>query len=213
MIIDLHSIIREEKIQPQGVIHIGAHTGSELSLYEEISFKRVLMIEANPDVFQHLTTLKSDICDLISLNVAVSDKKGTAPFYITSDGKGEGEMSSSLLKLKEHKALYPDIYQDKTIETKTDRLDDILKANNLPYENYNMINIDIQGAELMAFKGSTKILPNIDIINTEINKTELYEGCTLLDELESFLSERGFYKHTEFCKYDPEWGDAVFLKK
>ena len=75
------------------------------------------------------------------------------------------------------------------------------------------MNLDIQGAELMALKGSTKTLKNIDIINTEINKTELYEDCVLLDELEKFLFDQGFYKHSENYKYSPEWGDAIFLKK
>tara|TARA_R110000824_G_scaffold282940_4_gene471211 strand:- start:6203 stop:6844 length:642 start_codon:yes stop_codon:yes gene_type:complete len=213
MIIDFYEIIKKEKIEPKGVIHIGAHIGQELVTYEKCGFKDVLMIEANPTIFDSLVTIKSDICDLIFLNVAVSDQKGVFDFNITSNGRGGGEMSSSLLKLKRHKQLYPNIRQVKTISVNTDLIDNILRSSNLSNKNYNMMNLDIQGAELMALKGSIKTLKNIDIINTEINKTELYEDCVLLDELEKFLFDQGFYKHSENYKYSPEWGDAIFLKK
>ena len=211
-IIDIKTILLRENITPSGVIHIGAHIGQELSMYEECGFENVLMIEANPDIYEKLIKVKSDKCKLKFLNVAVSDQKGNFDFNITSNGRGGGEMSSSLLKLKRHKQLYPAIKESKTIKVNTDLLDNLLLNNNLINEAYNMMNLDIQGAELMALKGSVKTLNTIDIINVEVNKSELYEGCVLLDELEEFLDKHDFYKYCEDYRYSPEWGDAVFLK-
>jgi FkbM family methyltransferase len=213
MIIDLQSILISENITPLGVIHIGAHKGQELQIYEKCGFIKVIFIEANPEIFHHLENLKSEICDVSSHNIAISDKEDIIDFYITTDNNGNGEMSSSILKLKKHKELYPNIVHKKTISVKTISLDEFLLQNNFNPIDYNMLNMDIQGAELLALKGGVKLLPNIDIINTEINKSELYENCALNYEIDEFLRKFGFVKYKEDYAYSTEWGDAIFLKK
>ena len=73
------------------------------------------------------------------------------------------------------------------------------------------MNLDIQGAELLALKGAGEILKHIDYIYTEVNVNELYEGCALLPELESFLKKRGF-KIFAIEMTQHGWGDAFFVK-
>jgi FkbM family methyltransferase len=47
-------------------------------------------------------------------------------------------------------------------------------------ETFNFLNIDIQGNELAALKGATKLLTGpIRYVYLEINEAELYVGCPL----------------------------------
>jgi len=74
------------------------------------------------------------------------------------------------------------------------------------------MNLDIQGAELKALKGSTLILPHIKSIYTEVNTKELYENCAMLHELDSYLESFGFTR-VETSMTEHGWGDAFYIKK
>lgn len=213
MVIDYYKIMKMNGIPSKGVIHIGAHYGLEYKEYEKCGFERVIFIEANPEVFNKLKKISSDKIQLELINMAISDQNGFSDFYITQTPNAGGDQSSSLLKLKKHKVLYPTIKHSKTINVETIKLDDLMIRNGYDSKNYNMLNIDIQGAELMALKVGINTLKNIDIINTEVNKSELYENCVLMDELSNFLDKEGFKLVEENYKYSSEWGDAVFIRK
>lgn len=76
---------------------------------------------------------------------------------------------------------------------------------------YDFINLDIQGAELLALKGATSILPFVKAIYTEVNEKELYEGCALIEELDAYLKQNGFTRIlTNMTKHG--WGDALYIR-
>ena len=78
---------------------------------------------------------------------------------------------------------------------------------------YNFINIDVQGYELEVFKGAEETLKHIDLILTEINKEEMYEGCALIGEMDEYMSERGFQRIATYWQQDGEtWGDGLYLR-
>lgn len=87
----------------------------------------------------------------------------------------------------------------------------LYEQNNIPYDKYDFMNLDIQGAELKAFMGADKILPHIKAIYTEVSTKELYNNCCLLEELDVFLEKYGFKRiaisMTQHC-----WGDALYIK-
>ena len=76
----------------------------------------------------------------------------------------------------------------------------------------NVMVLDIQGAELMALKGSVETLKNIDAIVTEVSCTELYKGCALIEDLDAFLLKHGFRRINTLVN-GFSWGDALYLKK
>jgi hypothetical protein len=49
-------------------------------------------------------------------------------------------------------------------------------------------------------------------IYVEVNKRELYEGCTRVDDLDQFLSDFGFKRKTTRWVLGKGWGDALYLK-
>ncbi|KAF0219357.1 MAG: methyltransferase FkbM [Geobacteraceae bacterium] len=206
--LDLQELCRQHGINPRGVIHIGAHEGGELPKYRAMGIQRVLFIEANPAVFARLEENVGGKSGVDLVNCAISDHDGTAVLHVTSM-----DQSSSLLPLKKHKDIYPDIAETGQIIVSARRLDSLLQELELAPADFNLLNIDIQGAELLAFKGSTTTLPFIEGINTEVNFAELYSGCAVIDQLDDFLEARGFERKATVTPYHPSWGDAFYTKK
>ena len=91
-------------------------------------------------------------------------------------------------------------------------LDDFFDTYGFSKNHYNFLNLDIQGAELLALCGASKILPYIDYIYTEINEAELYEECCLAWELDSYLLSFGFKRAKTHMTKD-KWGDAFYIKQ
>jgi hypothetical protein len=90
-------------------------------------------------------------------------------------------------------------------------MDTLLSENSIDLNNYNFINIDIQGAELLALKSFGKLLDNFKYIYTEINTNNLYKDCALVSEIDEYLSKYGFIR-VETSMTEFEWGDALYIK-
>ena len=140
-------------------------------------------------------------------NKALLDSLGEVNLNITSNSQ-----SSSILNLKEHSIMYPTIKKIKEVKVPSSTLNyEFSKKYNI--KNYNMLNMDIQGSELLVLKGSANILKNFDLIYTEINFKEMYEGCALVDDLDNFLETYGFYRCMTSTPESEYWGDAIYIKK
>lgn len=205
---DLLELCKKHDVIPRGVIHIGAYEGAELGKYLQMGINKFLFIEANPEVFKRLKANVSNVPGVIAVNYAVSDHDGVVTLHVTSM-----DQSSSILPLKRHKEIYPDIYETQQIVVQSRKLDTILEELNLSPSDFNLLNIDIQGAEFLAFKGAINVLKNIEAINTEVNYEELYEGCALIDQIDNFLETQGFERVATISPFHPSWGDAFYVKK
>lgn len=75
------------------------------------------------------------------------------------------------------------------------RLDSILEQD-LPEgwrpEDFNVLGMNIQGAEMDAIRGAKDAMRHIELIQTELNYVEHYEGNPSVEELRSALGELGF---------------------
>ena len=56
-------------------------------------------------------------------------------------------------------------------------------------------------------------LNEIDYIYTEVNNEELYENCSLVDEIDRFLKFHNFIRVTTAWHDDLAWGDAFYINK
>lgn len=207
MLIDIKVLIEKYNLDIRGIIHCGAHNAEEFPLYKNIGVENIIWIEANPEKSKFCKEYLKNEKNSIVINEAVNDVDGKKiEFNITNNGE-----SSSILKLKNHKNYYPQIDVVKKIEVSTKRLDTILNENNLLIDKYNFLNLDLQGVELRAIKSLGNYLENIDYIYTEINRQELYEGCDIVDDIDSFLLEKGFVR-IETVWTHANWGDALYVK-
>lgn len=206
--LDLDRLFREFRIEPRGVIHIGAHEGNEVNRYSAMGFRKVLLVEANPHVFSRLQKNVGSLPFVKAINCAISDRNGMVQLRVTSM-----DQSSSILPLKRHLDIYPQIREESQTSIISRTLDTLLNEKGLSAKDYNFLNIDIQGAELLAFTGAKETLRYMDAINSEVNFEELYEGCAMVHEIDKFLSNFGYTRVATVTPYHPSWGDAFYVKK
>ena len=191
-------------IQPNGVLHVGAHLGEEASEYEQFDWGPVIWVEAQPKLAQQLQS-KLDPTQNRVIQAAVWDIDDIRlNLHVASNS-----MSSSLLELGSHSDSYPEITYIDEIQVETKRLDSILSVEEMP----NFVNIDIQGAELPAIKGLGQLISKVDYIFVEVNRREVYKNCTIVSELDSFLSENAFKRVTTRWFFKQGWGDALYIRR
>ena len=86
-----------------------------------------------------------------------------------------------------------------------------MEQNNLNTSEYNFLNIDVQGYELEVLKGATKTLENIEAMILEINRDEMYEGCPMVEEIDSFLREYNIVRAVTHWQSE-SWGDGIYVR-
>lgn len=201
-----------------GVIHIGADRGGELGQYEAMGVEHVIWIEANPDVYKELIeNLNSKDSSIYSypFNVLISDTEGMRDFHLYY-GWDAGYMvgnkgMSSLLKANPNH-WSSECYKG-TLQLQSYTLDSFMREHDFYAYGLELLNIDVQGAELMVLSGAKNTLKYIDYINIEVTLYDpQYEGNVLMPELEAFLNEAGF-EHVVTNLSAPNWGDAIFKRK
>lgn len=206
----------ENDIKLDGVIHVGAHRGEEIFDYEKLEVKKIIWIEPNPEVFEELQIALERADSFIESHgfcVAASDVDSEEVDFHVCYGPDAGFMRgnkgcSSLLqpqsKMKE--------WHKQTIKVETCKLDTLIEKNGFNFSEFQLLDMDTQGAELMVLSGAHKLLENIKYVATEAtwNNPE-YVGCAQFDELKQKLFEYGF-EMVELFEHTSDWGDALFVK-
>lgn len=208
MYIKIQDLIKKYNIKINGILHLGAHKAEEATDYQKISASKVIWIEGNPELIPILETELKKYANQFAYNLLVSDEDNKkVNFNVTNNFQ-----SSSILELGSHKDHHPEINVHHMLQLKTSRLDTFFTDNNMDISDCNFLNIDLQGAEMMALKGLGGYLKHFDYIYTEINIGKVYKNCALLSELDAFLHRHGFVR-TETYLTPWEWGDAFYIRK
>ncbi len=202
MILDFSNIIVKYNMNIKGIIHIGAHHGDEHNTYLNHNINNLIYFEP---IKKNYEVLKSKIGDnFLSYNCALGNFEGEIEMYVENDNRS---MSCSILEPKLHLSQYPWIRFTEKETVKINKLDNFI----IDTDNFNMINIDVQGYELEVFKGGVQILEKIDYIMVEINRDEVYKNCVMVDELSNFLSQFNFTL-VESDWAGNTWGDGLYIK-
>jgi FkbM family methyltransferase len=205
LIKDLNKYLKERK----GVIHIGANDGGERDWYVDNGFSPVIWFEPNPEVFikLHNNLQDSKYSDQYCYNYGVHDTLTKTILHVANN---EGQ-SSSILPLGLHKQYHPKVKYVKDIEIELVRLDTFISTYSfLKNINFNFLNIDVQGCELNVIRSFGQDISKLDYIYTEVNTAEVYEGCSLLKDIDLYLNSFGFIRvETKMTKN--QWGDAFYI--
>ena len=206
-------------LERRGVIHVGAHRGLEVGSYLAAGFQRVILIEANPMMVDHLMGLVAGDPRVRTFHCAISDHDGWADLHIHTSRTGSVE-PASILPLKRFKDIVSTLHTPETVRVPCRSLDTFLEENEIDAEDVSLLNIDVQGAELSVLKGAERALRSIDAVICEVNLIELYEGAALEPEIVAFLAGCGFRKvegiyHTLYDENStfPAWGECLFVKE
>jgi len=187
----------------KGIIHVGAHYGEEISEYIDNGIQDIILFEPLVENFDILSKkVKTLNANIEGYQVALGSKKGDATMYVSDNEK----QSSSVLKPKVHLTHHPHVKFPSTEEVEVHLLDDY-NSN-----DYNFINMDVQGYELEVLKGGTKTLEHVDYVYCEVNRDEVYENNAYVEELDEFLSEYNM-KRVETDWAGDIWGDALYIRE
>ena len=190
--IDLHSAIKKYNMSITGVIHIGAHVGTEYDEYQKIdTIEHMVFYEPDPDNFSKLKSKVNHDSRTICVNRALGPFSCEADLYREHNNNGQ---SNSLLEPYKHTHIYPDTVFNEKVKVKVDPLDKYMTSS-----KFNFINMDVQGGELNVLLGASKTLQHIDYIMTEVNRDELYKNCALIEDM--------------WDRDNPVWGDALYIKE
>ena len=195
-----------ECIPKKGILHIGAHMCEERVLYNSINIrdKDTLWIEAIGEIVAYVKKINENIN---IVQAVITDKDDEELSFMITNNKE----SSSIFNFGTHAIEHPHVFEIERRRLKSITLNTLFERNNIPHDRFDFINIDIQGAELKALKGATRILPHIKAIYAEVNEKMLYEGAGLLPELDEYLATFNFKRViTNMTQHG--WGDALYIK-
>ena len=125
---------------------------------------------------------------------AINSFTGRCTFYPTDPARtittwpdGNPGASSLFVATGDYPA---EIYVQNEIEVDCIRLDDLCAR--LKFDAIDLIWMDLQGAELLALQSAGDLLDRVRFIYTEVSHRPIYAGQCLFDDVDSFLTERGF---------------------
>lgn len=238
MMMDLVSILKKYNLAPKGVLVAGAHWAEEHDEYLKMGIERFVYIEPCKEAYKTMVNKfcgseperyyeKDYICfasinnigeqkSVGVLNFACSNTEGNEPMYVSHQNQGQ---SNSLLQPHLHLEQHREVVFDDAEVVKVRKLDSLLNQYIFaitPIEergtSYDMLVMDVQGAEGMVLKGATETLKHINIVYTEVNRGETYVNNVLIEEMDELLSD---FERVETHWPSPNWtwGDAIYVRK
>ena len=190
----------------RGVIHVGANAGQESWVYEQLQLD-VIWIEPHPAVFRLLEANISHFPRQRAFERLIADRDGVEHVFHVANNDG---LSSSILDLKDHRDIWPQVDYEDAITLEAVTLDTLLAAERIDTRKFDGLVLDTQGSELLVLKGATRLLRRIRWIKTEAADFEAYAGgCTIAD-LESFLRPFGFREFSRKPFAEREAGGACY---
>lgn len=187
-----------------GIVHIGANTGQERETYAKFDLD-VIWIEPIPKVFEQLIDNIKVHKKQSAFQTLLTDVDNQAYQFNIANNNGA---SSSILPLKQHKEIWPDVHFNQTISLKSKTLASLFEQEKINPSKYQGLVLDTQGSELLVLKGSLPLLKYFKFIKTEVADFEAYEGCCQLKEVNDFMISNGFkeYHRKPFAQPTPTGG-------
>jgi len=198
-----------------GVIQVGASVGQEIDLFVGGGIGHAIMIEPLPEPYGVLAARCQSYTNFLPLNCLVGSETGKLQTIHIASNFGQ---SSSILFPTRHKDVYPSITFEKTLELQSFSLDHVLAyvGNNFPSmpKAFELLFIDVQGAELEVLKGASQTLQNIKYIYTEVALGSDYKNAAPYSKIIEYLECFGFM----LCEFelDPNeiaHGNAIFSRR
>ena len=208
MKLNFPDLCQHHNITPRGIILIGAYDGKTLKRLNLPNTVKILVIDANQGAVERLQENFANSPNIQVVQAAIANHNDTVTLHLTSL-----ESSSSILPWKQYSEIYPNIKEIQQLTLSSHTLDTLLEELNLSPSDFNILILDIQGAELLALEGATQLLNNLDAIYTNVHYQELFEGGALAEEVNQFLTDYQFDIVAEDTPYHPAWGEAFYVRQ
>lgn len=209
MLIPLDTLRKRFNVRPRGALHIGANIGEEAEAYYRNNITKVIWIEGNPDLREQLEKNISKYQGQKCYIQCVGDENKDTVLHISNNAS----QSSSVLDLGTHKTAHPEVHFIKDIPVRMSRIDDMFAPDEWgALKDVDFLNIDLQGAELMALRGMGDLLKQFKWAYLEVNKEHLYENCPLVEDIDLYMLSYGFRRVVTEWAGNTGWGDALYSR-
>jgi FkbM family methyltransferase len=190
------------------IVEAGAHNGLDTVCLARL-FKggTVHAFEPVPELFARLRKRTDAITNTRIYNCALGARSGEATLHL-SDGWSDG--SSSLLQPTGHLAAHPGVTFARRIQVPCVSLDDWAAANGV--DSADLLWLDLQGLEYDVLAASSRVLPTVKAVYTEVSLAEMYEGSRLYPEYRAWLEARGFRVVHEDLRW-ADMGNVLFVRQ
>lgn len=208
MLIPFDELFARHHVKPVGVLHLGANTGQEAETYHKFGIPKVVWVEALPDICLKLKEHLAPYPQQLALCACLSEVDGKPVAFNISNNEAQ---SSSFLEFGTHTTEHPTVRYIGQMKMKTTRVDTLLRQNGINLANGWFLNIDLQGAELLALKGMGNLIRFFKWAYIEVNTKQLYKGCPFVTEIDAYLAPYGFVGKE--CKMTGNgWGDKFYAR-
>ena len=177
------------------VLDVGSRDGEvALSVKRRLPQVRVFAFECNPDALRLCQSNLRGHADIELVDKAVSDACGPVSFFAIDPAASvtphlDGNIGASSLYKADHSYPY-EKYAQKEITVEEITLEAWAKEARV--DAVDLLWIDLQGAELRAFRGMGDLLRTVKIIYTEVEYKPMYQGQPTHQELAEFMKANGF---------------------
>jgi FkbM family methyltransferase len=121
--------------------------------------------------------------------VALSDRPGEAPLYITALPNMSSILEPDAAQFGRYRKKGEDARVVRTETVPVERLDTLAQADGFAPD---VLKVDTQGSELLVLKGAEQSLCSVMVAEIEVSFFRRYVGQPLFGEIEAWTNERGF---------------------
>lgn len=190
------------------VLHIGANTGQEMSLYRFMGIKRAIWIEPDENAFfwlkirRRFYKMKNYL-----INEFISDKSGE---YVTYYRFNKSGANSSFKPLDQFLISNNKRYIKSTERIITITIEEaLIKYGIPPFTENTLLVLDTQGSELNILRGfDSKTFAKIRVVMCEFSQNQ-YSDTPTNDDLKNFLKNNGFLEILKPIRFSD---DGIYLR-
>jgi len=164
--------------EPKGVLHIGAWDAWEAKQYAHFCGSNSIFLEANPDSFQ---TFKNEI-----------EQFGQKTYNYAAWNEDDLEMDLFCPPYNPDSASLVEKI-GRPIKTKTITIKTLFEREGLDFKNYDLLNVDTEGAELQVLQGIGNGIKNFTYIIVEVSDLNSDSDVAVGD----YLNNMGFQHYKD----------------
>jgi len=200
---DITGLFEKHNVTPKGAIHVGAHECPEIGCYRKLFKEKVVWVEANPDTYVKAKE--------------VADRNNQKCYNFAAHHTDGEKLTLYIPEREDISSIYPsqEFPVSRLAEVETKTMTSLFKEESLDIDDFDFLNIDVEGAELNVLDGFRECLDKIKYIFIEVSLKPRFVGSeATLDRINSYLTEEGFtlVDLSESIR-TLGWGDAFYIKK
>lgn len=188
------------------ILDLGSYTGEQACEFATtFPLAQIFAFEARPQSAAVVRRTVARFPNIAVIQAAVHDFDGQTVFQAVD----QGNPGASSLFVGSAPEVQP--IQQTPVTVPALRLD--TWAKQVGIDHFDLVWMDLQGAELLALRGMGEMLRTVQALQLEVTYRELYHGQVMWPEIRAFLESQGMQLVDEWPDVSGYFGDAVFVRR